>query len=113
LRYSSSVVAPIVCSSPRASAGFRIEAASIAPSAAPEDVAPLLDLLHHLLEPLLELAAVLRARDQRGQVEAVDLLALQQLGNLVVGDPLGEALHDRGLADARLADQDGVVLLAA
>ena len=35
LRYSSSVVAPIVCSSPRASAGLRIEAASIAPSAAP------------------------------------------------------------------------------
>ena len=35
LRYSSSVVAPIVCSSPRASIGFRIEAASIAPSAAP------------------------------------------------------------------------------
>ncbi len=35
LRYSSSVVAPIVCSSPRARAGLRIEAASIAPSAAP------------------------------------------------------------------------------
>ena len=35
LRYSSRVVAPIVCSSPRASIGFRILAASIAPSAAP------------------------------------------------------------------------------
>ena len=35
LRYSSIVVAPIVWISPRASAGFRIEAASIAPSAAP------------------------------------------------------------------------------
>src|SRR5919107_302769 len=35
LRYSSSVVAPIVCSSPRASDGFRILAASTAPSAAP------------------------------------------------------------------------------
>jgi len=35
LRYSSRVVAPIVCSSPRASMGLRMEAASMAPSAAP------------------------------------------------------------------------------
>ena len=35
LRYSSMVVAPMVCSSPRASIGFRMEAASMAPSAAP------------------------------------------------------------------------------
>ena len=34
-RYSSRVVAPIICSSPRASAGLRIFAASILPSAAP------------------------------------------------------------------------------
>mmetsp|Transcript_16289 Transcript_16289/g.26884 ORF Transcript_16289/g.26884 Transcript_16289/m.26884 type:complete len:208 (-) Transcript_16289:1304-1927(-) len=35
LRYSSRVVAPMHCRSPRASAGFRMLAASIAPSAAP------------------------------------------------------------------------------
>ena len=35
LRYSSSVVAPIVCSSPRASIGLSRLEASIAPSAAP------------------------------------------------------------------------------
>ena len=35
LRYSSSVVAPMHCSSPRASGGLRMLAASIAPSAAP------------------------------------------------------------------------------
>ena len=35
LRYSSRVVAPMVCSSPRASIGLRMEAASMAPSAAP------------------------------------------------------------------------------
>jgi len=35
LRYSSSVVAPIQCSSPRASIGLSIFEASIAPSAAP------------------------------------------------------------------------------
>ena len=35
LRYSSSVVAPTTCSSPRASAGFSMFEASTAPSAAP------------------------------------------------------------------------------
>ncbi len=77
------------------------------------DVAALGDLLHHLLQALLELAAVLRARDQRGQVERVDLLVLQELGHLVRGDAGGEALDDGGLADAGLADQDRVVLRAA
>ena len=78
-----------------------------------DDVAPLHDLLHHLLQPLLELAAVLRAGDEGGQVERVDLLVLQELGNLVGGDPAGKALDDGGLADAGLADQHGVVLLPA
>ena len=78
-----------------------------------DDVAALGDLLHHLLEALLELAAVLRAGDQGRQVERVDLLVLQQLRHVRVGDPLGEALDDGGLADAGLADEHGVVLRAA
>ena len=78
-----------------------------------DDVAALGDLLHHLLEALLELAAVLRAGDQGGQVERVDLLVLEQLGHLAVGDARGEALDDGGLADAGLADQHRVVLGAA
>src|SRR6266498_949321 len=77
-----------------------------------DDVAALGDLLHHLLQALLELTAVLRAGDQRRKVERVDLLALQQLGNLVAGDARGEALDDGGLADAGLADQNRVVLRA-
>ena len=78
-----------------------------------DDVAALGDLLHHLLQALLELAAVLRAGDQSGQVERVDLLALEQLGHLVRRDALGEALDDGGLADARLTDQHRIVLGAA
>ena len=78
-----------------------------------DDVAALGDLLHHLLEALLEFAAVLGARDERRQVERVDLLALQQLGDVGVGDPLRESLDDGGLADAGLADEHGVVLRAA
>ena len=78
-----------------------------------DDVAALGDLLHHLLEALLELAAVLGARDQGGQVERVDLLVLEQLRDLAVGDPRGQALDDGGLADAGLAEQHRVVLGAA
>src|SRR5437016_939786 len=77
-----------------------------------DDVAALGDLLHHLLQALLELAAVLRPGDQRREVQRVDLLALQQLGHVGVRDPLGEALDHGGLADAGLADQHGVVLRA-
>ena len=78
-----------------------------------DDVAALADLLHDLLQPLLELTAVLRAGDEGGQVKGVDLLVLEQLGHLVGRDPLGQALDDGGLADAGLADQHGVVLRAA
>src|SRR5207302_379101 len=56
------------------------------------------------------LAAVLRTRDERCEVERVDLLVLQQLRHLVRGDARGEAFDDGGLADAGLADQHRVVL---
>ena len=49
---------------------------------------------------------------ERGQVERVDLLVLEQLRHVAVGDALSEALDDGGLADAGLADQHGVVLRA-
>ena len=70
------------------------------------------DLLEHRLEALLELAAVLRAGDERADVERPDALALQALRHVARDDPLGEAFHDRGLPDAGLADQHRVVLRA-
>src|SRR5581483_2269064 len=65
------------------------------------------------LQPLLELAAVLRAREQRADVERPDPLALQAFRDVAVDDALREALDDRGLARPGLADQHGVVLRAA
>ena len=62
------------------------------------------------LQPLLELAAVLRTGEQRADVERPHALSLQTLGNVAGDDPLRQPLHDRGLADSGLADQDGVVL---
>ena len=68
------------------------------------------DLVDDLLQPLLEVAPVAGAGDQAGQVELDHPLAEQGLRHVAVADPLGQALHDRGLADAGLADQHRVVL---
>ena len=77
------------------------------------DVAAGADLLEHLLQALLEVTAVAGAGDQRTQVEGVDLLVLERLGHVALDDVLGQALDDRGLADAGLTDQHRVVLGAA
>ena len=61
--------------------------------------------LEHGLQAILELAAILRAGDERSHVERDDLLVLQALGHVAADDALGEAFDDRGLADAGLADQ--------
>ena len=68
------------------------------------------DFLQHGLEPLLELAAVFRAGDQRAHIERQKLLVLQALRHVAVDDAQRQALDDRRLADARLADQHRIVL---
>ena len=68
------------------------------------------DLVHHGLDPLLELAAVLGARDHHGEIQDHDPAVAQELGDVAVDDHLGQALDDRRLADPRLAEQDRVVL---
>ena len=72
-----------------------------------------LDFLQHGLEPILELAAELRARDERAHVERDEPLVLQRLGHVAAHDALRDALDDGRLADARLADEHGIVLRAA
>ena len=121
--YSLSVVAPMQRSSPRARAGLSMFDASTAPSAAPapmmvwsssmnRTISPsgLADLLEDGLEPVLELAPVLRPGDERADVEGEEPLVLQGLGDVAVGDAPGQPLDDGGLPDARLADEDGIVL---
>ena len=68
------------------------------------------DFLEHALQPLLELAAVLRAGEQQRHVEHQDALVLERIGHLAGDDALRQALDDRRLADAGLADQHRVVL---
>ena len=76
-------------------------------------VAGVLDLFDDLLEALFELAAVLRAGDQRADVQCEQALAQQRLRHVARDDALRQALDDGRLADARLADQGRVVLRAA
>jgi hypothetical protein len=71
------------------------------------------DLLQHRLQPLFELAAILRAGDERSHVEREDLLLLQTLGHVTADDALRQAFDDGGLADTWLADEDRIVLGAA
>ena len=56
LRYSSSVVAPIVWSSPRASIGFRIDAASMAPSAAPAPTRVCSSSMNRMMSPRVRIS---------------------------------------------------------
>jgi hypothetical protein len=78
-----------------------------------DDVVSVAQLLDDLLEALLELAAVLGARDQRADVEGEHALALERLGHVPLDDPVREPLGDRGLADTGLADERRVVLRTA
>jgi hypothetical protein len=76
----------------------------------------LVELLQGLddgLDSLLEVAPEARAREQRAHVERVHGGALERLGDLVPLDLEGEPLGDGGLADARVAHEQRVVLLAA
>ena len=78
-----------------------------------DDVAPGADLLQNLLEALLEVTSVPGTRDEGPEVEGVELLALDGLRHVTCDDLLGETLDDGGLADARLTDEDRIVLRAA
>ncbi|MGF6814550.1 hypothetical protein OKW33_001356 [Paraburkholderia atlantica] len=71
------------------------------------------DVVEHGLQALLELAAILGAREQRGHVERQHALVFQRFRHFAVDDALRQPFDDRGLADTRLADQHRVVLGAA
>src|SRR6266853_1707883 len=70
-------------------------------------------LLQHGFQALLEFAAVLGAGKERRHVERERALPLERFGHFLVDDALREALDDRGLSHAGLADEHRVVLGAA
>ncbi len=72
-----------------------------------------LHLAQHVLQAVLELAAVLRTSHHGAQVERDNLAVLQAGGHVAGHDTLGQALDDGRLAGAGLADEHRVVLGAA
>ena len=78
-----------------------------------DDVAVLPDLGHGVLQALLELAAILRARQHGRKIQRHHALAAQNLRDVLLHDQLGQALHDGGLAHAGLADEHRIVLSPA
>ena len=78
-----------------------------------DDVRVVGQLLHDRLEALFELTAILRARDDERDVECEDALVGEEVRHVAVDDLLRQAFDDGRLADARLANQHGVVLGAA
>ena len=70
----------------------------------------LLELLEHALQPLLEVAAVLGAGQQRPHVERVDVGVAQHIGHLALRDAPGQAFGNCRLAHAGLAHEERIVL---
>ena len=70
------------------------------------------ELLDHLLEAFLEVAAVARTGEQGAHVEREHGRALEHVRHLAVHDAARQAFCDRGLADAGVADEQRIVFLA-
>ena len=78
-----------------------------------DDVRVLGQFLHDRLEALFELPAVLGAGDDQRDVQRENALVRQEVRHITVDDLLRQPFDDGRLADARLADEHGVVLGAA
>ena len=126
LRYSSSVVAPTQCSSPRASAGFKRFDASMAPSALPAPTSVCISSMKRMTPPAAEVTSDSTAFSRSSNSpryfapaisapmsSAISCLSFSAFGHVAVDDAQRQAFGDGGLADAGLADQHRVVLGAA
>ena len=71
------------------------------------------EFFQQVLEPLLKIAAVLGARNHRGHVQCQHPLAAQCRGDLAGCNRLGQRFSQGTFANARLAQQAGIVLLAS
>ena len=112
-------------SSPRDSGGLRMLAASIAPSAAPAPTSVCSSSMNRIASLVLRSSSMIFLRRSSNSpryfvpatsepMSSVRTRLLSRMSGHVAGDdPVREALGDRGLADAGLADQGRVVLRLA
>ena len=107
-RYSSSVVAPMTWSSPRARYGFSMFDASMAPSAAPAPITVCISSMKRIKPSAADTSSItvfnrssnspryfVPAIIRRGRARPA--IVGKRLGHLVVDDPLSDAFDDRRL----------------
>ena len=125
-RYSSRVVAPMQCSSPRAKAGFSRFEASIAPSPLPAPTKVCISSMNRMMAPAAAVTSFSTAfsrssNSPRYFAPAISepmssdrsFLSFEALRHVAVDDAQRQTFDDGGLADAGFADQHRVVLRAA
>ena len=71
------------------------------------------DFLEDGFQAIFEFAAILGSRDHRAEIQRDDAFSLQRFRNIAGNDALRQPFDNRGLADAGLANQDGIVLGSA
>jgi hypothetical protein len=69
--------------------------------------------IEHLLDTLLEVAAIAGARNERTKVEREHACVQQRLGNFTLVDAQRQAFRQRRFADARFTHQQRIVLASA
>ena len=124
--YSAKVVAPMVRSVPRASAGFSRLAASPVPAAPPAPTSVCVSSMNRMIGFGLACTSSITARRRcsnspfmlapacsRPTSSARSSTSFSARRHVAARDALREAFDHRGLADAGLADQDRVVLAPA
>ncbi len=67
------------------------------------------NLFKHGLQPVFKLAAILRSRHHRSQIEPNDPLVLQRLRHIARDNPLRQPFDNRRFADTWLADQYRII----
>ena len=70
------------------------------------------NFLEHGFQAVFEFAAIFRAGHQRRQIQRDHALRAQHFGHVAGNDALRQPFDDGGLADARLADQHGIIFRA-
>ena len=72
-----------------------------------------LHLSDQALDAAFKLAAELRSGHKARQIQKIDLAVAQALRHIALGNAQSDALGDGRFANARLANQAGVILLPA
>ena len=78
-----------------------------------DGVLALHQFLHDGLEALFKLPAVFRAGHDQRKIERKNALVGEERRHIAIGDALRQTFDDGRLADARLADQHGIIFRAA